>query len=117
MDFLRIFHVFTVHYSGVYAYVTLKDGVTESHDQIRQELKDLVKKNIAGYAVPQIIQVRKFVDLGRKKKNTKGACPLPNPWSGNLLILEGQTILKLHMMILKLVRTIAPSLIFRFPVT
>ena len=44
--------------AGVYAYVTLKDEITEPEDQIIQELKDIVKQKIAGYAVPEMIQVR-----------------------------------------------------------
>ena len=44
--------------AGVYAYVTLKDDVTEPEGQIIQELKDIVKQKIAGYAVPEMIQVR-----------------------------------------------------------
>ncbi len=42
---------------GVYAYVTLKDHVTEPEEQIVRELKDIVRKNIAAYAVPEMIQV------------------------------------------------------------
>ena len=46
---------------GIYAYVTLKDDITEPQDQIIQELKDIVKQKIAGYAVPEMIQVRSFI--------------------------------------------------------
>ncbi|XP_070578293.1 acetyl-coenzyme A synthetase 2-like, mitochondrial [Ptychodera flava] len=42
---------------GVYAYITLKEGVTEPEDQIMKELKELVKTQIASYAVPEMIQV------------------------------------------------------------
>ncbi|XP_030854852.1 acetyl-coenzyme A synthetase 2-like, mitochondrial [Strongylocentrotus purpuratus] len=42
---------------GVYAYVTLKDDVTESEGDIIKELKALVRQKIAAYAVPDIIQI------------------------------------------------------------
>ncbi|XP_072168945.1 acetyl-coenzyme A synthetase 2-like, mitochondrial [Diadema setosum] len=42
---------------GVYAYVTLKDDISESEEQIILELKAIVRKKIAGYAVPDIIQI------------------------------------------------------------
>ena len=41
----------------MYAYVTLKDHVTEPEEQVIQELRDIVRKKIAGYAVPEMIQV------------------------------------------------------------
>ncbi|GAB1609719.1 acetyl-coenzyme A synthetase 2-like, mitochondrial isoform X1 [Argonauta hians] len=40
---------------GIYAYVVLKDNV-ESVEEIETELKDLVKKQISGFAQPDIIQ-------------------------------------------------------------
>ncbi len=43
--------------TGVYAFITLKDHVTEPTDQIVQELKATVRQKIAAYAVPEIIQV------------------------------------------------------------
>ena len=42
---------------GVYAYVTLKEGVKESKEKILEEVKALVKKQIAPYAVPEMTQV------------------------------------------------------------
>ena len=48
---------FIVFSAGVYAYITLKDHVTQPVDEIIGELKSLVKKQIAGYAVPEMIQV------------------------------------------------------------
>ena len=44
-------------YSGVYAYVTLKEDITEPPEDIIQELKTMVKSHIASYAVPQMVQV------------------------------------------------------------
>ncbi|CAH1793084.1 unnamed protein product [Owenia fusiformis] len=42
---------------GVYAYVTLMDEIQEPEAQIIQELKEMVKKQIASYAVPEIVQI------------------------------------------------------------
>ena len=42
---------------GIYAYVTLKDGVETPEEKIISELKAAVKKQIASYAVPEMIQV------------------------------------------------------------
>nr|XP_006822135.1 PREDICTED: acetyl-coenzyme A synthetase 2-like, mitochondrial-like [Saccoglossus kowalevskii] len=43
---------------GVYAYVTLKDDIEgEPEEQIMEELKELVRQQIASYAVPEMIQV------------------------------------------------------------
>ncbi|XP_067681216.1 acetyl-coenzyme A synthetase 2-like, mitochondrial [Haliotis asinina] len=42
---------------GVYAYVTLKDEVKMSNKEICEQLKNIVKVNIAGYAVPDVILV------------------------------------------------------------
>ncbi|XP_071963736.1 acetyl-coenzyme A synthetase 2-like, mitochondrial isoform X1 [Antedon mediterranea] len=42
---------------GVYAYVILRDDVTQSHTEIVAELKAGVKKQIASYAVPDYIQI------------------------------------------------------------
>ena len=43
--------------TGVYAFVTLKEEVSEPIDQIIKELKVTVKEQIAAYAVPEMIQV------------------------------------------------------------
>jgi len=42
---------------GVYAYVTFKEGVQESQEQIIDDLKKMVRANIASYAVPELILV------------------------------------------------------------
>ncbi|XP_077998760.1 acetyl-coenzyme A synthetase 2-like, mitochondrial [Glandiceps talaboti] len=42
---------------GVYAYVTLKEDITEPEEQIVKELKEIVKKQIASYAAPEFIQI------------------------------------------------------------
>ena len=45
-------------FSGIYAYVTLKEyDLDETTDEIIDELKGMVRKQIAGYAVPEMIQV------------------------------------------------------------
>lgn len=44
----------------MYAFVILKDDVTESDEDIIKELKALVRQKIAAYAVPDIIQVRTY---------------------------------------------------------
>ena len=41
----------------MYAYVTLKDNIAEPVDQIIGELKALVKKQIGGFAAPEMVQV------------------------------------------------------------
>ena len=43
--------------SGIYAYVVLKENVTEPESDIIKELKDSVKKNVASFAVPDRVQV------------------------------------------------------------
>lgn len=42
---------------GIYAFIVLKDKVEESVEQIIKELKIMVRSQIAGYAVPEIILV------------------------------------------------------------
>ena len=46
--------------AGVYAYVTLKEGVQESNENIIKELKALVKEQIGSFAVPEMVQVKIF---------------------------------------------------------
>ena len=43
--------------AGVYAYITLKEHVTEPHEQIEAEMRAVVKQKIASYAVPDMMQV------------------------------------------------------------
>ena len=44
---------------GVYAYITLKEhDIDETEDEIIRDLQKLVKSKIAGYAVPEMVQVR-----------------------------------------------------------
>ena len=38
---------------GIYAFVILKDGVTDKEENITTDLKQLVKKQIGSFAVPQ----------------------------------------------------------------
>lgn len=42
---------------GVYAYVILKEDVTQDEDELKQELKAMVKKAIGSHAVPEMIQI------------------------------------------------------------
>ena len=45
---------------GVYAYVILKEGVGEGEEDqkiIEKEIKQLVKRKISGFAVPEILQI------------------------------------------------------------
>ena len=42
---------------GLYAFIILKDGVTVAEDEIKAALRALVRKNIAGYAVPDHLLV------------------------------------------------------------
>lgn len=42
---------------GIYAFIVLKDGFNEKEEDIVKEAKELVKKNISSYAIPQHIQV------------------------------------------------------------
>ncbi len=59
--FKHISHIFIVcefyNVAGIYAYVILKDGVTTPEETIITELRAAVKKQIASYAVPEMIQV------------------------------------------------------------
>ena len=41
---------------GVYAYITLKEGYKDKISYVEKELKQLVKKKISGFAVPEIMQ-------------------------------------------------------------
>lgn len=43
--------------AGIYAYVTLKEGNNIEAEKFKEEIKNLVKKQIASYAIPDIIQV------------------------------------------------------------
>lgn len=44
-------------FTGIYAYVTLKEGAVIKLEDLVLQLKDLVKKEIGSFAVPEIIQV------------------------------------------------------------
>ena len=44
-------------FSGIYAYVTLKEHATITPEDLRLQLKKLVKKEIGSFAAPEIIQV------------------------------------------------------------
>ncbi|XP_020618821.1 uncharacterized protein LOC110056649 [Orbicella faveolata] len=42
---------------GIYAYATLKDDATISAEDLRKDLKDIVRQKIGSFAVPEVIQV------------------------------------------------------------
>lgn len=48
----------TLYGEGIYAFMVLKKTVQEDSDQIIGEIKNLVKKNIASYAVPHRLLVK-----------------------------------------------------------
>ena len=45
-------------HTGIYAFVIEKDGVTDSEEEVIQHLKQLVRKQIGGFAVPESFLVR-----------------------------------------------------------
>ena len=42
---------------GIYAYAILKDDATISADDLRKDLKSIVRQKIGSFAVPEVIQV------------------------------------------------------------
>ena len=44
--------------SGIYGYVILKDGVSESDEEVIKRLRNIVRSQIGGFAVPEILMVR-----------------------------------------------------------
>lgn len=44
--------------------MTLKEKLDESEEEIRAELRQLVRQEIAAYAVPDVIQVREIFVVG-----------------------------------------------------
>ena len=44
----------------MYAYVTLKEHTEDKPEEIKQELRTMVKKSIGGFAVPEIIQASAY---------------------------------------------------------
>lgn len=47
-------------YTGIYAFVIEKDGVTDSEEEVIQHLKQLIRKQIGGFAVPEAFLVRVY---------------------------------------------------------
>lgn len=43
---------------GVYAYAILKDDATISAEDLRKDLKAIVRQKIGAFAVPEVIQVK-----------------------------------------------------------
>lgn len=56
-----------VCWAGIYAYIILKENVTESEAEIEAEMRALVRKKIAAYAVPDLMQVSD--DIINKRAN------------------------------------------------
>ena len=52
--------VWLVSFSGIYAYTTLKEGAEFVPDDLRADLRAIVKEKIGSFAVPEVIQVRLF---------------------------------------------------------
>ena len=50
-------YVFFLKSSGIYAFVILKDDVSDSDEEMAKSLKQLVKKKIGSFAVPQLVMV------------------------------------------------------------
>lgn len=48
--------------SGIYAYAILKDGVTESEEEVIEGLRNIVKTQIGSFAVPEILLVSSCCD-------------------------------------------------------
>ena len=46
--------------TGIYAFVIEKDGVTDSEEEVVQHLKQLIRKQIGGFAVPEAFLVRAY---------------------------------------------------------
>ena len=44
--------------SGIYGFVILKDGVTEPEEKVNDGLRNIVRTQIGGFAVPEILLVR-----------------------------------------------------------
>ena len=45
---------------GIYAFVIEKDGVADSDEEVIQHLKQLIRKQIGGFAVPEAFLVRLY---------------------------------------------------------
>ena len=52
ISMLYVSTVSSTHCSGIYAFVILKDNVVASVESIAEDLKTLVKKKIASFALP-----------------------------------------------------------------
>ena len=46
---------------GIYAYAILKDDTTITAEDLRKDLKDIVRQKIGSFAIPEVIQV--FFDI------------------------------------------------------
>ena len=47
--------------SGIYGYVILKDGVSESDEEVIKGLRNIVRSQIGGFAVPEILMVNSII--------------------------------------------------------
>lgn len=48
-------------FTGIYAFVVLKDGVTQTEDELVKDLRNNVKKRIASFAQPDFFLVCTFL--------------------------------------------------------
>ena len=55
-----VLHFVVVFFLGIYAYATLKDDAAISAEDLRKELKAIVREKIGSFAVPEVIQVILF---------------------------------------------------------
>ena len=53
---------------GLYAFIILKNDVTVAEDEVKTVLKGLIRKNIAGYAVPDHMLVSLRRPIARRKQ-------------------------------------------------
>ena len=49
--------------SGIYGYVILKDGVCESDKEVIKGLRNIVRMQIGGFAVPEILMVNSIIHM------------------------------------------------------
>ena len=49
--------------SGIYGYVILKDGVCESDEEVIKGLRNIVRMQIGGFAVPEILMVNSIIHM------------------------------------------------------
>ena len=55
--------VLSLLFAAIYAYVIVKDNVTDDEDKIIEDLKMAIKQHIGSFAVPHCFMVTNFVKL------------------------------------------------------